>query len=140
MSGRKHVVSGHYVLAGHRRIGMAVGAYNARARLVIDPVLVYATYLGGSGDDSSHSIVVDGAGAAYVTGETASANFPTVHALRPRFDSGPRCVRGEDRRRPLTPLRRRRQHRIPRVTSPLSSPHDGLSCALPEHGFLPGRS
>ncbi len=85
VDGRKRPVSGHYVLAGHRQIGMAVGAYNTRARLVIDPVLVYATYLGGGGPDVGWGIALDRAGAAYVTGETASTDFPAAHALPPRF-------------------------------------------------------
>lgn len=40
--------------------------------------LVYATYLGGSGNDVATDIAVDGAGAAYVTGNTNSSNFPTT--------------------------------------------------------------
>jgi hypothetical protein len=40
--------------------------------------LAYASFLGGSGLDWGKGIAVDGAGAAYVTGETASANFPTT--------------------------------------------------------------
>src|SRR4029079_5910164 len=39
---------------------------------------VYATYLGGSGDDRGSGVAVNGAGAAYVTGFTSSTNFPTV--------------------------------------------------------------
>jgi hypothetical protein len=39
---------------------------------------VYATYLGGSNDDEGHDIAVDAAGSAYVTGSTASSNFPTT--------------------------------------------------------------
>jgi len=85
VGGRKSLISGHYVLAGHRQIGMAVGTYNARARLVIDPVLVYSTYLGGDGPDADYGIALDRAGAAYVTGGTASTDFPTAHALQPRY-------------------------------------------------------
>ena len=40
--------------------------------------LVYATYLGGRGSDSSSGIAVDTTGAAYVTGETDSPDFPTT--------------------------------------------------------------
>ncbi len=41
-------------------------------------VLVYSTYLGGSGDDGGNSIAVDASGNAYVSGETASTNFPSA--------------------------------------------------------------
>ncbi|HVG01048.1 MAG TPA: SBBP repeat-containing protein [Chloroflexia bacterium] len=50
--------------------------------------VVYATYLGGGGADAGSGIAVDGAGAAYVTGFTASGDFPTFGALQPR-SSGP---------------------------------------------------
>ncbi|MBL8290343.1 MAG: SBBP repeat-containing protein [Bryobacterales bacterium] len=38
--------------------------------------LVYATYLGGSGDDAGVSIALDSERNAYITGTTASPNFP----------------------------------------------------------------
>jgi hypothetical protein len=42
--------------------------------------LVYGTYLGGSGDDAGYGVAVDGSGHAYVTGRTASTDFPiSVH-------------------------------------------------------------
>jgi beta-propeller repeat-containing protein len=41
-------------------------------------VLVYSTYLGGSGQESSGGIALDAAGSAYVAGSTASVNFPTT--------------------------------------------------------------
>ncbi|MHB1415335.1 MAG: SBBP repeat-containing protein [Chloroflexota bacterium] len=40
--------------------------------------LVYATFLGGDGDDSGSKIAVDGAGNAYITGYTTSVGFPTT--------------------------------------------------------------
>jgi hypothetical protein len=46
---------------------------------------IYSTYLGGDGGDGGSAIAVDSNGNAYVTGSTASINFPTANALQPRF-------------------------------------------------------
>ena len=46
---------------------------------------LYATYLGGSGDDSGLGIAVDGSGNADVTGVTASTNLPTLDAYQPAY-------------------------------------------------------
>lgn len=43
--------------------------------------LVYSTYLGGGGDETAYGIAVDGSGNAYVTGYTASTDFPTASPL-----------------------------------------------------------
>ena len=42
--------------------------------------LTYSTYLGGSSSDVGNGIAVGGSGAAYVTGQTASSNFPIKSA------------------------------------------------------------
>src|SRR5262249_41084526 len=47
--------------------------------------LVYSTYLGGNTYDYGFGIAVDAAGDAYVTGDTASTNFPTANAVQPVF-------------------------------------------------------
>ena len=50
--------------------------------------LGYATFLGGSFDDSGRSIAVDGAGQAYVMGYTNSANFPVGPGYDTSYNGG----------------------------------------------------
>ena len=50
--------------------------------------IVYATYLGGQGDDRAAGIAVDSSGNAYVTGSTASTNFPLVSPIRTALGGG----------------------------------------------------
>ncbi len=78
VDGVRREVSGGYVLKGTHQVGFQVAAYDAGRPLVIDPVLFYSTYLGGSGQDRGSGIAVDSAGNAYVTGQTDSINFPTT--------------------------------------------------------------
>ncbi|WP_196305245.1 DUF7948 domain-containing protein [Metabacillus sediminilitoris] len=51
--------------------------YDSCYPLIMDPGLVYSTYLGGMSDDSGVGIAVDTEGNAYVTGVTSSLDFPT---------------------------------------------------------------
>jgi hypothetical protein len=50
--------------------------------------LIYSTYLGGKSDDAATGIAVDSSGNAYITGNTASTNFPTMNAFQPRNHGG----------------------------------------------------
>ncbi len=59
--------------------GFEVAAYDKKAPLIIDPVLIYSNNMGGSSSQRAESIQVDGAGCAYVAGETDSTDFPTVN-------------------------------------------------------------
>ena len=63
-----------------QNVSFALGKYNRNQKLVIDPVLTYSTYLGGTGGDVAYGVTVDSAGEAYVTGVTASTNFPASSA------------------------------------------------------------
>ena len=85
--GRQEVESG-YVLKGGGEVGFSLGAYDASKKLIIDPVLAYSTYLGGSNADLGNGIAVDSSGNAYVTGQTASTNFPTANTIQSKFGGG----------------------------------------------------
>ncbi len=61
--------------------GFEVACFEKSELLIIDPILVYSTYLGGNGRDEGCGIAVDSGGCAYVTGYTHSSNFPTHDAL-----------------------------------------------------------
>jgi hypothetical protein len=74
--GARQTATGRYVIRDKNRVGFHVASYDAARPLVIDPVLVYSTFLGGSAGDVGKSIAMDGSGNAYVTGSTASVNFP----------------------------------------------------------------
>ena len=78
--GVRHDVRGRYVLKSNGEVGFEVAGYDRRRELVIDPVLAFSTYLGGSGVDSGTSIAVGVAHNVYVTGYTSSTDFPLVNA------------------------------------------------------------
>lgn len=77
-NGARQTIAGRYVVKGRRQIAFEVGAYDKGKALVIDPVLTYSTFLGGSSYEISRSIALDSAGNAYVTGQTNSFNFPVT--------------------------------------------------------------
>jgi hypothetical protein len=79
LGGDRHEIPGRYVLAGDRRVTFAVENYDRSAPLIIDPVLNYSTYLGGSAvGDLGLAIAVDSLGDAFVTGTTFSTTFPST--------------------------------------------------------------
>jgi hypothetical protein len=84
----REAVRARFVKRGKREVGFAVGEYDRSRSLVIDPVLVYSTYLGGSLYDFAYAIAVDGAGDAYVAGRTASSDLPTATVFQPTLAGG----------------------------------------------------
>jgi hypothetical protein len=85
--GRTPIDGGYQIARGHR-VTLKIGSYDRARPLVIDPVLQYSTFLGGNGGDAGYGIAVDSAGEAYVTGVTASANFPIKSAYQTTTGGG----------------------------------------------------
>jgi hypothetical protein len=71
-------VSALYEMQGETAYGFDVGDYDRTKTLIIDPLIIYAGYIGGSATEGGHDIAVDGSGYAYVTGFTLSpeSSFP----------------------------------------------------------------
>lgn len=87
ISGRRVSVNGRFKLLSSRSYTLEIGAYDKRQPLVIDPTLLYSTFLGGSAGnnlftigtrESASGIAVDQAGNAYITGFTQSPDFPVT--------------------------------------------------------------
>ena len=76
MKGARKEIAGAYLLKGENQISFQVSDYDARQPLVIDPLLSYSTYLGGTFEEQPGAIAVDSTGTAYLTGITCSPNFP----------------------------------------------------------------
>ncbi len=83
-SGRQPVVGG-YILTANGEVGFGIAAYDPSRAIIIDPQLIYASYLGGSDYDNAQGIAVDGKGNVYITGDTESLNFPTTTPLQPHI-------------------------------------------------------
>lgn len=88
VNGRRVPVAARYVSAAHGEFGLAVGAYDHSRVLVVDPVLVYSTLLGGTSFNQANAVAVDGSGNAYVAGYTLSTDFPVVGGLTPNAPNG----------------------------------------------------
>jgi hypothetical protein len=102
-AGGTQTVDGSFVLRSDNRVAFQVGAYDRTRALVIDPVLTFSTYLGGSGAESCTAITaapagfvphcpaiaVDSASRAYVAGATTSSgSFPVPSGTPPALNGG----------------------------------------------------
>src|SRR5437868_2251203 len=89
-------VAGHFAVRQDGKVGFELGAYDRSRALIIDPVLTYSTYLGGSGDEACPAsarvliagissppsgcpaVAIDASSNIYIAGSTTSIDFPVV--------------------------------------------------------------
>ena len=91
LAGQQQTVACDFRLAGNHA-QFVLGNYDHTLPLVIDPVLTYLTYLGGTnmeqagftsyGGNPTQGVAVDSSGNVYVTGYTQSTDFPVLNAIQ----------------------------------------------------------
>ena len=74
--GKRKVIAAEYALVGKNEVRFQIGDYDKSKPLVIDPVLSHTSVFGGNDEDAVTGIAVDKYGEVFVTGFTASLNFP----------------------------------------------------------------
>lgn len=88
VNGRRREVRGNWTILAPGLVGFQVGPYDNALPLVIDPVVLFSTYLGGSADDEIRDVAIDRSGYIYLTGYTRSLDFPIRAGLEPSYEGG----------------------------------------------------
>jgi hypothetical protein len=86
--GERRLIDGRFMISANNRVSFSLGSYDRGQRLVIDPVLIYSTFLGGPGGNEGGGIAVDSLGSAYITGATNSGMPVTSGAFETTLPSG----------------------------------------------------
>src|SRR5207249_3517761 len=84
----RKLLNGRYFLLADNRVSFEIEGYDRSRPLIIDPVVSYSTYFGGSAFDGSNAITLDGSGNIYLTGQTGSLDFPIVNGFQSGLNGG----------------------------------------------------
>ncbi len=98
VDGKRQPVEARYVIYAGQQVGFALGTYDTDKPLVIDPVLLYASFFGGGldiantpGTDFAQDATMDDEGNLYLTGSTTSVDFPLAQPLQSAIASAAGC-------------------------------------------------
>uniref|UniRef100_Q01T38 Uncharacterized protein n=1 Tax=Solibacter usitatus (strain Ellin6076) TaxID=234267 RepID=Q01T38_SOLUE len=94
--GIRRDLSGRYRIDNGRELRLDIQGYDRNLNLVIDPVLTYSTYIGGTGMARLNAMSLDSAGNIYVTGRVSSPDFPVARNPQPA-SGGIGLYRSQDR-------------------------------------------
>jgi uncharacterized repeat protein (TIGR01451 family) len=78
IAGRREPVDGNFTLRGSNRVGFAMSSYDRSRELIIDPIVTFSSYFGGSNTEQNSQVAVDSAGNVYLAGSTNSPNLPVT--------------------------------------------------------------
>ena len=81
-------VAGRYVLLAGNVVAVRLERYDRKRKLVIDPVIVYSTYMGGSSADQINVVQLTPKGLLYIAGQTNSTDLPFINGAYNNFQSG----------------------------------------------------
>jgi uncharacterized protein (TIGR03437 family) len=91
VAGLRRRVEGRYRVEGKSELGFEVGVYDPDRPLIIDPVVIYSTYIGRGGNETASRLAVDNNGNVYMTGVSTENSYPTTpgtSALTPSLSRG----------------------------------------------------
>lgn len=88
IEGRRVDVAAAYQLLPNQQVNFRLDAYNPNYPLIIDPIIVYGSYLGGGATERGNAIAIDDAKNIYVVGTTVSDDFPVANAFDDTYDGG----------------------------------------------------
>jgi hypothetical protein len=90
VDGRRVQLPGTYLVHEDNRVGFKVASYDRDKELVVDPVITYASYLGGEDSvggivwgEAATSVALDPGGNIIVVGYSDAVDFPTMNAFQP---------------------------------------------------------
>ncbi|MDQ2900889.1 MAG: SBBP repeat-containing protein [Acidobacteriota bacterium] len=87
-AGKREAVTGAFRVFANGDVGFALGSYDHALALVIDPVITYSTFVGGTGQDSATAVASDLSGNPVIAGFTTSTDFSVLNAAKPHNAGG----------------------------------------------------
>ena len=81
-AGLRHPVRVDYRILPGNKVAFDVGGYDQALPLLIDPVISYSTYFGGTAQSAVTAVATDSAGNLYAAGWTEAVDFPVLNAIQ----------------------------------------------------------